>query len=84
MKKEYDFSKGVRGKFYRPVKVQKTLRLDADILEHFQALADKHHTGYQTLINSALREAIKPSEKVDLKTLRKELQMAIQSALTHA
>ncbi len=32
MKKEYDFSAGERGKFFRENKVQKTLRLDADIL----------------------------------------------------
>lgn len=30
IKKEYDFSKGVRGKFYRPKKIQKTIRLDKD------------------------------------------------------
>ena len=84
MKKEYDFSKGVRGKFYRPVKVQKTMRLDADIIEHFQVLAGKRHTGYQTLINNTLREAItKPTEMVDLKVLRKELHSAIQEALAH-
>jgi uncharacterized protein (DUF4415 family) len=83
MKKEYDFSKGIRGKFYRPAKVQKTLRLDADIIEHFQTLAGKQHTGYQTLINSTLREAIsKPSEMVELKVLRKELRSAVQSAIS--
>ena len=32
MKKEYDFSKGIRGKFYRSNKVQKTIRLDQDII----------------------------------------------------
>ena len=82
MKKEYDFSKGVRGKFFRPPKVQKTIRLDADVIEHFQTMAGKRHTGYQTLINDTLREAmIKPSESVDLKVLRKELRSAVRSAL---
>ncbi len=82
MKKEYDFTNAVRGKFYRPEKVQKTIRLDADIIEHFQILATKKHTGYQTLINMTLREAItKPSGLVELKVLRKELSSAIQSAL---
>ena len=84
MKKEYDFSKGVRGKFFRPPKVQKTIRLDADIIQHFQAMADKRHTGYQTLINATLREAMTThSKSVDLKVLRKELQSAVRSALTH-
>jgi uncharacterized protein (DUF4415 family) len=82
MKKEYDFSQGVRGKFYRPPKIQKTIRLDADIIDHFQTMAEKRHTGYQTLINETLRESIhKPSELVDLKVLRKELKSAIRSAL---
>ena len=35
MKKEYNFSKGFRGKFYRPNKVQKTIRIDKDILEFY-------------------------------------------------
>jgi uncharacterized protein (DUF4415 family) len=82
MKKEYDFSSGVRGKFYRPPKVQKTLRLDADVVEHFIVQAAKQHTGYQTLINKTLREAIQqPSGTVDIRVLRKELQSVIRSAL---
>ena len=56
MKKEYDFSKGVRGKFYRKNKVQKTLRLDADILAFFQALSASVGIPYQTLINLSLRK----------------------------
>ncbi len=55
MRPEYDFSGGVRGKFYRPRKVQKTLRLDADIVQYFQARAREELRGYQTLINEALR-----------------------------
>ncbi len=58
MKKEYDFSGGERGKFYRKNKVQKTLRLDADVLQHFQALSIRKHIPYQTLINNTLREAM--------------------------
>lgn len=30
LKKEYDFSKGIRGRFYRPKKVPTTIRLDDD------------------------------------------------------
>lgn len=51
---ETDFSKGQRGRFFRPVKEQITVRLDADILDWF-----KRHPvegrGYQTHINAALR-----------------------------
>ena len=52
-----DWSGAKRGLFYRPVKQQLTLRLDADLVAWF-----KHHTsskeGYQTRINRALREYV--------------------------
>jgi len=47
-----DFSDAVRGRFYRPVKRQITLRLDADLLAWFRSQGGK----YQTRINAALRE----------------------------
>ncbi len=40
------------GKFYRPIKKQITLRLDADMIEWFKSQEGK----YQTRINLALRE----------------------------
>jgi uncharacterized protein (DUF4415 family) len=52
-----DWSGAKRGLFYRPVKQQLTLRLDADVVAWF-----KHHTtsneGYQTRMNRALREYV--------------------------
>src|SRR5437016_5693915 len=52
-----DWSGAKRGIFYRPVKQQLTLRLDADVVAWF-----KNHTapdeGYQTGINRALREYV--------------------------
>jgi uncharacterized protein (DUF4415 family) len=56
MKKEYNFKGGVRGKFHRPNKVQKTLRFDPDVLEFYLALAQKAGIPYQTLINLTLRK----------------------------
>ena len=49
-----DWSGSVRGRFYRPVKKQKTLRIDADVLAYFQALGP----GYQTRINRVLRASM--------------------------
>jgi uncharacterized protein (DUF4415 family) len=49
---ETDFSGAVRGKFYRPVKDQVTLRLDRDVLHWFKLTHEK----YQSAINAALRE----------------------------
>ena len=46
-----------RGVFYRPVKKQITLRLDADVISWFKAHAQGGH-GYQTDINRALREHV--------------------------
>lgn len=51
LEKEYDFSEGVRGRFYKPKKK-----------------ASEEHIGYQTLINSLLRDHIKhviTKEKAD-------------------
>lgn len=56
LKKEYDFSKGIRGRFYKPRKIQKTFRLDDDIILYFQRLAAIRKVGYQTLINETLRK----------------------------
>ena len=49
-----DWSGAVRGRFYRPLKVALTIRLDADVLAWFKAQGK----GYQTRINATLREAI--------------------------
>jgi uncharacterized protein (DUF4415 family) len=46
-----DWSGAVVGKFYRPVKQQVTLRIDADVLAWFKAQGGK----YQTAVNAALR-----------------------------
>ena len=52
-----DWSGAKRGLFYRPVKQQLTLRLDADVVAWFKGNATSHE-GYQTRINRALREYV--------------------------
>ena len=52
-----DWSDARRGVFYRPVKRQVTLRLDADVLTWFKVHA-RDGRGYQTDINRALREHV--------------------------
>lgn len=49
-----DWSGARRGAFFRPVKQQLTLRLDADLVAWFKARTENGE-GYQTRINSALR-----------------------------
>ena len=52
-----DWSGAVRGAFYRPVKKQLTLRLDADVVEWFRRQTPNGE-GYQTSINQALRDYV--------------------------
>ena len=53
-----DWSDARRGLFYRPVKRQITLRLDADVVTWFKSRAPGGR-GYQTEINRALREYVR-------------------------
>lgn len=58
LKEEYDFSKGIRGRFYKPHKKPTTIRLDDDVILFFKKMASEQKVGYQTLMNTALREFI--------------------------
>jgi uncharacterized protein (DUF4415 family) len=49
-----DWHAAVRGKFYRPVKQQLTVRVDADVLEWLKSQG----SGYQSRLNSILRAAM--------------------------
>ena len=55
---DYDFSGGVRGRFYEPKKIPVSLRLDNDIVLFFKKLASEQKVPYQTLINSLLRKKL--------------------------
>ena len=66
MKDEYDFSKGKRGAIISSKgKTRITIYLDDAILEEFRSRAEEAGTGYQTLINEALKEYLgQSSEKI--------------------
>ena len=53
-----DWSGAKRGLFYRPVKKQLTLRIDADVIAWFKDHAAKGQ-GYQTQMNLALRNHVR-------------------------
>ncbi len=88
MRKEYDFSKGKRGAVIPSAgKTRITIMLDDDVIEHFREAAEALGTGYQTMINSALRAAISdakgkaPKEKpLTASTLRKILREELQAS----
>ena len=56
IKEEYDFSKGIRGRFYSPKKISTTIRLDDDVILYLKKLAGIKKTKYQTLLNNILRD----------------------------
>jgi uncharacterized protein (DUF4415 family) len=59
VRKEYDFSKAKRGAVIpSPGKTRITIMLDDDVIEHFRAKAEARGSGYQTMINAALREVV--------------------------
>ena len=49
----------VPGEFFRPIKKQITVRIDADVLAWLKSSG----TGYQTRLNQVLREAMEKSGK---------------------
>jgi len=78
-----DFSKGKRGAVVLPDpnKVRITIRLDADIVEHFKNIVLEAGGGnYQTLINNALREHIQAEDKGLEKALRKVIREELKKA----
>jgi len=88
MRKEYDFSNGKRGAVIpSPGKTRITIMLDDDVIEHFRKAAEAIGTGYQTMINSALRAAVvdakdkTPKDKpLTASTLRKILREELQAS----
>ncbi|MEO5360965.1 MAG: BrnA antitoxin family protein [Nitrospirota bacterium] len=58
IKDEYDFSKGIRGRFYKPKKIPTTIRLDNDIVMFFKKLATQQKVAYQSMINEVLRSYV--------------------------
>lgn len=59
MKEEYDFSKGVRGRFYRPAaRLNIPVYLDQDIEVWFAERAKAKGVNVQQLVNELLRKDI--------------------------
>jgi uncharacterized protein (DUF4415 family) len=91
MKDRYDFSKGKRGRVLLPEpepepepegKTRITIRLDQDIVDRFYAMAEQSGgaTGYQTLINAALREYLDGKAPKFEDTLRRIIREELKSS----
>lgn len=56
MRKEYDFSKGERGKFFRPkAKLNLPVYLDAEVLAFVQSIAKRRKADLSSVVNQLLR-----------------------------
>jgi hypothetical protein len=80
MKDEYDFRQGKRGAVLpQHGKTRITIYIDDEVLEAFRQRAEQQGTGYQTMMNQALREylALSPPP-LDEATLRRVLREELQ------
>ena len=83
MRAEYDFSKGKRGAVIPPKgKTRISIFIDNAVLDEFRARADKAGTGYQTMMNEALRRYVSETDQpVTEKTLRQVLRQEMPEYL---
>lgn len=86
MKAEYDFSKGKRGAAIpQKGKTRISIFIDNAVLAGFRARAERAGTGYQTMMNEALREYISSdSQPVTALALRQILRQEIPEYLKEA
>jgi hypothetical protein len=64
MRAEYDFSQGKRGALITPKgKTRITIYIDNAVLDEFRARAERAGTGYQTMMNEALKAFLSRSEQ---------------------
>ncbi len=86
MKKSCDFSKGKRGRVVtlpkQRGKTRITIRLDEDLVDYFLKEADASGgaSGYQTLINNALRRHVEGQAPKLEETLRKIVREEVRRA----
>jgi hypothetical protein len=66
MRKEYDFSKGQRGKFYRPdTKLNIPIYLDEEVSTFVEKIASKRGIDRSSVVNDLLRGDIKIAEVME-------------------
>jgi hypothetical protein len=60
MKKEYDFSKGTRGKFYKAkVRLNLPVYLDSDVQKFVEQIANNRKSDVSSVVNQLLKSDIK-------------------------
>lgn len=64
MRREYDFSKGERGKFYRPgIELKVPVYLEPDVARAIRKRAEKKGTGIGVTVNEWLRKNIRAASR---------------------
>ena len=63
MRKEYDFSEGIKNPYTKPQKATVTMRLDKATVDYFKKLSEEVNIPYQTLINSYLADCATKGKK---------------------
>ena len=89
MRTDYDFSKGKRGALVPARgKTRISIHIDDAVLDVFRALAEKKGTGYQTMMNKALRQYLSRSSPAPLTkeqlrdVLREEMPQVLRELTT--
>jgi hypothetical protein len=66
MRKEYDFSKGERGKFYRPdMKLNIPVYLDDDVSDFVEKIASKKGRDRSSVVNDLLKGDMKIAQAME-------------------
>ena len=66
MKKEYDFSKGERGKFYNPnVKINLPIYLRPENLTFVEKIAKEKHQDLTTVVNELIKNNIHKAKTIN-------------------
>ena len=66
MRKEYDFSKGERGKFFRPdLKLNTPIYLDEEVSIFIEKIASKKGVDRSSVVNELLKSDIKLAEAME-------------------
>ncbi len=65
MKKNYDLSKAKKAKKRTDLKVQKSFRLDPEVLLWLEEQGEKHGMGYQTFLNWHLKRQMAEEKTID-------------------
>ena len=64
MKKEYDFTNGVKNPYAKKLKKQITININEDVLDYFKSMSEETGIPYQTLINLYLLDCKNNNRKI--------------------